>query len=121
MWLSLVEHYVRDVGAAGSNPVIPTTFFGVWLSLVEYLNGVQGAAGSNPVTPTIEKAFLSNFMIRKERFFIAMMYRMICQEYARTPDSWIMLSFGVQYLIRYKTPSVGCRCFTTEGVVLRAF
>ena len=22
-WLSLVEHYVRDVGAAGSNPVIP--------------------------------------------------------------------------------------------------
>lgn len=26
MWLSLVEHYVRDVGAAGSNPVIPTIF-----------------------------------------------------------------------------------------------
>lgn len=24
MWLSLVEHYVRDVGASGSNPVIPT-------------------------------------------------------------------------------------------------
>ena len=24
MWLSLVEHDVRDVGAAGSNPVIPT-------------------------------------------------------------------------------------------------
>ena len=24
MWLSLVEHYVRDVGAAGSNPVTPT-------------------------------------------------------------------------------------------------
>ena len=24
VWLSLVEHYVRDVGAAGSNPVIPT-------------------------------------------------------------------------------------------------
>ena len=24
MWLSLVERYVRDVGAAGSNPVIPT-------------------------------------------------------------------------------------------------
>ena len=24
MWLSLVEHCVRDVGAAGSNPVIPT-------------------------------------------------------------------------------------------------
>ena len=24
MWLSLVEHYVRDGGAAGSNPVIPT-------------------------------------------------------------------------------------------------
>lgn len=26
MWLSLVEHYVRDVGAAGSNPVIPTIY-----------------------------------------------------------------------------------------------
>ena len=24
MWLSLVEHFVRDEGAAGSNPVIPT-------------------------------------------------------------------------------------------------
>ena len=24
MWLSLVEHYVRDVGAAGSNPVTST-------------------------------------------------------------------------------------------------
>ena len=23
-WLSLVEHYVRDVGVAGSNPVVPT-------------------------------------------------------------------------------------------------
>ena len=26
MWLSLVEHYVRDVGAAGSNPVTSTIF-----------------------------------------------------------------------------------------------
>ena len=25
VWLSLVEHYVRDVGAAGSNPVTSTT------------------------------------------------------------------------------------------------
>ena len=24
MWLSLVEHYVRDVGVVGSNPAIPT-------------------------------------------------------------------------------------------------
>jgi hypothetical protein len=24
MWLSLVEHLVRDQGVAGSNPVIPT-------------------------------------------------------------------------------------------------
>ena len=24
VWLSLVEHYVRDVGAAGSNPVTST-------------------------------------------------------------------------------------------------
>ena len=29
MWLSLVEHYVRDVGAAGSNPVIPTNKKGI--------------------------------------------------------------------------------------------
>ena len=26
-WLSLVEHRVRDAGAAGSNPVVPTTPF----------------------------------------------------------------------------------------------
>src|SRR4030042_92308 len=26
MWLSLVEHLVRDQGVAGSNPVIPTIF-----------------------------------------------------------------------------------------------
>jgi hypothetical protein len=26
MWLSLVEHRVRDAGVAGSNPVIPTIF-----------------------------------------------------------------------------------------------
>ena len=26
VWLSLVEHYVRDVGAAGSNPVTSTIF-----------------------------------------------------------------------------------------------
>ena len=25
VWLSLVEHYVRDVGAAGSNPVTSTS------------------------------------------------------------------------------------------------
>ena len=24
-WLSLVEHRVRDAGAAGSNPVVPTS------------------------------------------------------------------------------------------------
>jgi hypothetical protein len=28
MWLSLVEHYVRDVGVVGSNPAIPTSFEG---------------------------------------------------------------------------------------------
>ena len=27
MWLSLVEHLVRDQGVAGSNPVIPTMNF----------------------------------------------------------------------------------------------
>ena len=27
MWLSLVEHYVRDVGVVGSNPITPTIFF----------------------------------------------------------------------------------------------
>jgi hypothetical protein len=26
VWLSLVEHYVRDVGVAGSNPATPTIF-----------------------------------------------------------------------------------------------
>ena len=64
MWLSLVEHYVRDVGAAGSNPVIPTIkaqrvkplcfkikYRGV-AQVVAHLTGGQGAAGSSPVTPT---------------------------------------------------------------------
>ena len=27
MWLSLVEHLVRDEGAGGSNPLIPTIDF----------------------------------------------------------------------------------------------
>ncbi len=58
MWLSLVEHYVRDVGAAGSNPVIPTTFlpqlvFRGVAQLVARASGGRGAAGSSPVTPTI--------------------------------------------------------------------
>src|SRR5215471_1805807 len=26
VWLSLVEHHVRDVGVAGSNPATPTSF-----------------------------------------------------------------------------------------------
>lgn len=26
-WLSLVEHSVRDAGVAGSNPVVPTTYY----------------------------------------------------------------------------------------------
>jgi hypothetical protein len=26
MWLSLVEHSVRDAGVGGSNPLIPTIF-----------------------------------------------------------------------------------------------
>ncbi len=26
MWLSLVEHSVRDAGVGGSNPLIPTTY-----------------------------------------------------------------------------------------------
>ncbi len=70
MWLSLVEHYVRDVGAAGSNPVIPTTskaqryfrcaFVNILIyrgvaQVVAHLTGGQGAAGSSPVTPTNEK------------------------------------------------------------------
>ena len=70
MWLSLVEHYVRDVGAAGSNPVIPTTskaqrylrcaFVNILIyrgvaQVVAHLTGGQGAAGSSPVTPTIRK------------------------------------------------------------------
>jgi hypothetical protein len=28
VWLSLVEHYVRDVGVVGSNPITPTNFPG---------------------------------------------------------------------------------------------
>ena len=31
VWLSLVEYYVRDVGAAGSNPVTSTIKCGIYL------------------------------------------------------------------------------------------
>ena len=65
MWLSLVEHYVRDVGAAGSNPVIPTkksVYLRIYgfltdnrgvAQLVAHTSGGRDAAGSSPVTPTI--------------------------------------------------------------------
>ena len=64
MWLSLVEHYVRDVGAAGSNPVIPTkksVYLRIYgfltdnrgvAQLVAHTSGGRDAAGSSPVTPT---------------------------------------------------------------------
>ena len=52
MWLSLVEHYVRDVGAAGSNPVIPTKKYGSLAQLGERLPYKQDVTGSSPVTPT---------------------------------------------------------------------
>lgn len=38
MWLSLVEHYVRDVGVAGSNPATPTNIR-QYLKTVEYRSG----------------------------------------------------------------------------------
>ena len=72
VWLSLVEHLVRDEGCwtsggrpfsndrsgaeiAGSNPVSLQikVNIGVWLSLVEHLVRDEGAAGSNPVTPML--------------------------------------------------------------------
>lgn len=77
MWLSLVEHYVRDVGAAGSNPVIPTTFlpqlvFRGVAQLVARASGGRGAAGSSPVTPTIPRVLIGFEMFYKHsRFFIA--------------------------------------------------
>ena len=81
MWLSLVEHYVRDVGAAGSNPVIPTMkkHNGVAVVLlknnrgvaqvVAHLTGGQGAAGSSPVTPTTSERTLlrSDFSLQKNQ------------------------------------------------------
>ena len=75
MWLSLVEHYVRDVGAAGSNPVIPTTFlpqlvFRGVAQLVARASGGRGAAGSSPVTPTIPRVLIGFEMFYKHsRFF----------------------------------------------------
>ena len=68
VWLSLVEHYVRDVGAAGSNPVIPTTskaqryfrcaFVNILIyrgvaQVVAHQTGGLGVASSSLVTPTI--------------------------------------------------------------------
>lgn len=44
VWLSLVEHYVRDVGAAGSNPVTSTEKSGVkytgFFYLLRYLKSL---------------------------------------------------------------------------------
>ena len=40
MWLSLVEHLVRDEGVGGSNPLIPTTNdkgFGVFRDLFYFV------------------------------------------------------------------------------------
>ena len=55
VWLSLVEHHVRDVGAAGSNPVTSTK-----------KDGFLNAAGSNPVTSTKKDGFLNRlFLIPK--------------------------------------------------------
>ena len=74
MWLSLVEHYVRDVGAAGSNPVIPTTFlpqlvFRGVAQLVARASGGRGAAGSSPVTPTIPSVH-NVYEVMNTRFFV---------------------------------------------------
>ncbi len=57
MWLSLVEHYVRDVGAAGSNPVTstevtiePAAGFGEFGALPPKLDRetVRGTVSKNP-------------------------------------------------------------------------
>ena len=84
MWLSLVEHYVRDVGAAGSNPVIPTkksVYLRIYgfltdnrgvAQLVAHTSGGRDAAGSSPVTPTIPRVLIGFEMFYKHsRFFIA--------------------------------------------------
>ena len=44
MWLSLVEHSVRDAGVGGSNPLIPTT---------SSLSGIKvwSVIGINPAQP----------------------------------------------------------------------
>lgn len=70
----MVARLVRDQEVAGSNPVVPTTFYtsgydnlirykrfagievtaniGAWRSLVAHLAWDQGVAGSNPAAPT---------------------------------------------------------------------
>ena len=83
MWLSLVEHYVRDVGAAGSNPVIPTkksVYLRIYgfltdnrgvAQLVAHTSGGRDAAGSSPVTPTIPRVLIGFEMFyKRSRFFI---------------------------------------------------
>ena len=58
VWLSLVEQYVRDVWAAGSNPVTSTIFFsedpargGSRLQDLLFLGEARGAAGGRRPGP----------------------------------------------------------------------
>lgn len=67
MWLSLVEHYVRDVGAAGSNPVIPTKTARKPDKACEFFvakrESGNAARSSNPVIPTIQKSSVEFYCI----------------------------------------------------------
>ncbi len=70
MWLSLVEYYVRDVGAAGSNPVtstnikdgIPSIRYTVFNAAVVELADTRDlkSLGSNIVPVQVRSAALLN-------------------------------------------------------------
>ena len=57
MWLSLVEHSVRDAGVGGSNPLIPTIeyqWFSEFLRKPKMTKSGNLVASQNPAQPGIE-------------------------------------------------------------------
>ena len=76
MWLSLVEHYVRDVGAAGSNPVIPTKTARkpVWLTSFLSLKGKTVMRHGVQIQSSRPKLLVGQYGLRVFCFCLFILY-----------------------------------------------